>query len=240
MEYEIQKHNIQIPPRPSTQSVADLAAIRKSHGTQLEEYETEIMPQMRDEAKVRDGDPKAKHVAFNNFVLERRGPHDWRDSKNSTRDYPRMAIIAFIEPRLVKAYRKQLLEKSPAAAWIRGELQCVLSRYAKSRQVLKPGAQKFITVRRYNFPDGIKIPRTEIPDVDVPQILSQLADARNVAEDIDSLRATIKKLESLPFAVARPDVSILAQNVKSSIDGFYKVPSTISCFYLTQIKSHRH
>lgn len=229
MEYEIQKHNVHIPARPATQSPSDLMAIRKLHKeARIEEYEAETIPRMREEAKVRDTGPNSKHLSFNNFVLDRRGPHDWRDSRNPSRDYPRMAIIAFIEPRFVKAYRKQLLEKSPAAAWLRSEVQIILSRYTKPRQVLKPGSKKFVTTQRYIFPDGIKnAPTKDCPDVDVNQVLSQLADARNVAEHIESLKSMVKKIEALPYAVARPDVAVLAPNVKSSVDALYQVRPSI-------------
>jgi hypothetical protein len=237
MEYEIQKHNIQIPDRPATQSPADLTAIRKAHqDSRIEEYEAEKIPQMRDEAKVRDTGPKSKRISFNNYILDRRGPHDWRDSRNPSRDYPRMAIISFIEPRLVKGYRKQLLEKSPAAAWLRGDIQSILSSYAKPRQVLKPGAKKYTTTRRYNFPDGLKnLPSKPCPVVDVGQVLLQLADARNVAEHVESLKSMVKKIEALPYAAARPDVTLLAPNVKTNIDGLFKVRRTITLFYRTQI-----
>jgi hypothetical protein len=236
MEYEIQKHNIQIPARPPTQSPADLTAIRKIHqDSRIEEYEGEKIPLMRDEAKVRDT-AKSKRLAFNNFILDRRGPHDWRDSRNASRDFPRMAIISFIEPRFVKTYRKQLLEKSPAAAWLRGEIQVILSTYAKPRQVLKPGTKKYSTTRRYNFPDGLKnVTPQSCPVVDVSQVLSQLADARNVAEHVESLKSMVKKIEALPYAAARPDVTLLAPNVKTNIDGLFKVRRTITLFYRTQI-----
>jgi hypothetical protein len=223
MECDIQKYNIRIPARPSTQSAADLATLRATYADQnITEFEREKIPRMREAAKARQSTASSKQT-FNNYILDRRGPHDWRESRNATRDFPQVAIIAFIEPRFVNKYRKDLLEKSSAARFLRSAARDLLSQYAKPRQIIKASTKKTATVHRYDFPDAIKTTAIDIPDVDVNNILWELSDACTIAEHLDLLKGEIKKLESLPFALARSDVSLIAPNVKERIDDVHKV-----------------
>jgi hypothetical protein len=223
MECDIQKYNIHIPPRPSTQSAADLAALRVTYADKnIAEYEGETILRMREAAKARHSTAVSKQT-FNNYVLDRRGPHDWRESRNPARDFPRVAIISFVEPRLVNKYRKDLFEKSSAASFLRAAARDLLSHFAKPRQIIKASTKKTATVRRYNYPDAIKTTPVDIPDVDVDNILWELSDSRTIAEHLELLKSAIKKLESLPFALARSDVSLVAPNVKDRIDDVQEV-----------------
>lgn len=218
MECEIQRHNIQIPDRPPTHSLSDLAALREAYaGDDIEAYETDTVLKMREATKGRN----PKLVDFKNYILDRRGPHDWREFKNPARDYPRVALISFVEPLLVKKYRKELLNKSLAAQYLRLGSQQILTRFSKPRQIIK--AKKLAVIRRYDLPDELPLISVDLPEYDVDDLLWELSDARNIAEHLDVLKSTIKKLESLPFAVARPDVSLLNPTIKQKIDNIREV-----------------
>lgn len=218
MECEIQRHNIQIPDRPATQSLSDLSALREAYaGQKIEAYETDTVLKMREATKGRN----PKLVDFKNYILDRRGPHDWRESKNPARDYPRVALISFVEPLLVKKYRKELLNKSYAAKYLRLGAQELLTRFSKPRQIIK--GKKLAIIRRYDLPDELPLSGVNLPEYDIDDLLWELSDARNMAEHLDVLKSTIKKLESLPFAVARPDVSLLNPNIKEKIDSVREV-----------------
>lgn len=234
MECDLQKLNIQIPARPSTQSPADLTAVRDAYASQqIDIYESEKVPKMREAAKGRG----TKNITFNNYILDRRGPHDWRESKNPTRDFPRVALISFVEPHLVRKYRKDLITKSSAAQFLRATSQQLLSRFSKPRQIIKPSTQKLHTIRRYDFPDGLKAAIVELDEVEVDDLLGELADARNIVEHLESLKGTIKKLENLPFAFARPELALIAPRVKEKMDSLCEVRFIthflFSVFYVT-------
>jgi hypothetical protein len=120
IECDIQKLDIQIPARPTSQSPANLVALREAYTKQkIDIYEVDTVAKMCEASKGWG----AKTVTFNNYILDRRGPHDWGDSKNPTQDQPHIALLSFIEPILVKKYRKDLLEKSSAARYLRGSTQ---------------------------------------------------------------------------------------------------------------------
>jgi hypothetical protein len=220
MECDVQKMNIQIPARPASQSPADLVALREAYAKQkIDVYETDTVAKMREASKGRG----VKTVTFNNYILDRRGPHDWRDSKNPTRDHPRIALLSFVEPFLIKKYRNDLLQKSPAARYLRGSAQKLLNRFAKPRQIIKASTKKLQLIRRYEYPDGIKSTTSQIEPVDVDDLLLELSDSRNLVAHLDLLKATIKKLENLPFAFARPDATLLAPDVKEKTDSLCEV-----------------
>ncbi|KAF8220976.1 hypothetical protein L208DRAFT_1382453 [Tricholoma matsutake] len=115
MECDIQKFNIQISACPSSQSPADLMALREAYASeQIDIYKLEKIPKMREAAKGRS----MKNITFNNYILDCCGPHDWHESKNPAQDYPHMALISFIEPLLVKKYCKDLIAKSHSAQFL--------------------------------------------------------------------------------------------------------------------------
>jgi hypothetical protein len=219
MECDIHHYGITIPPRPSTQSVSDLAALRLTYSNKkIESYEAEVLEKMRESTKGRN----PKLTIFNNYILDRRGPHDWRESKNPSRDYPRVAIISFVEPLLVKSYRPDLLEKSSAAQYLLVCVHELLGKFSKARQVIGKN-NRLRTVRRYDFPDGSKPRSVELPPFEVDELLGELADARNVSEHLDLFRSTVKKLESLPFIQARPDLPFIRPTIRKQLDSLYQV-----------------
>lgn len=143
MECDIQKFNIQISACPSSQSPADLMALREAYASeQIDIYKLEKIPKMREAAKGRS----MKNITFNNYILDCCGPHDWHESKNPAQDYPHMALISFIEPLLVKKYCKDLIAKSHSAQFLHVTAQELLSHFVKPRQILKLSMQKFITI----------------------------------------------------------------------------------------------
>lgn len=218
MESDLAEHDIDIPPRPPTSTKADKVALYKPYEPASKEKERNELKEHDKNTDAQMRAPGGKKRVFNNLILDRKGPHDWRDTKNPNRDFPRLIYAAWFEPRLIQTYRANLLEKSSAAAFLRTSLHQLLSSYAKPRQIIKPGSRKFVTVRRYDFVDGIKSPSAPLPEVDVNMILTTLTQSQNLRDQLGSLKALIKKIESAPYALARPDVNILAAHIKSKID----------------------
>jgi cellobiose-specific phosphotransferase system component IIB len=220
MEADLVEFEIKIPSHPTTNSKSDREALLKDYKESKDElvkFEKDLDAKMHDKT--------GKVALFNNIIVDHHGPYDWRKSKNPARDFPRFILAAFVEPRLITAYRPRLIQKSSAAAFLRDSVQKLLSSYAKPCQVIKSGSRKTATVRAYKFPHGIEARPVNIPEVDVNAILTNISDNEHTREQLNTIKALIKKVESLPCAIARPDVPLLAPQIKELIQEL----SDVSC-----------
>jgi hypothetical protein len=172
---------------------------------------------------------KGKGQSTGNWILDRRSHYDWRNPmfKNPARDYVRFAQAAYIEQYLTEKYRSTLLRTSGSAAFLRHEVQKILSSHCKTRNVLLAGSSLGkSSVREYVFPDGLKVEEASKPVVDV-QVLVLNQDSENeVVKARKLLEGFMKKLETSRIVVARPGSTLIAPDVVIKIRELEEVRKT--------------
>jgi hypothetical protein len=159
---------------------------------------------------------KGKGQSTGNWILDHRSHYDWRNPmfKNPARDYVRFAQAAYIEQYLIEQYRETLFRKSGSAAFLRHEVQKVLSSHCKIRNVLLAGSSLGkSSVREYVFPDGLKVEEASKPVVDLQVLVSNQDREKNVLKARKTLNSFINRLQNSPLVIARPGSTLMAPNV---------------------------
>jgi hypothetical protein len=163
---------------------------------------------------------KGKGQSTGNWILDRRSHYDWHNPtfKNPSRDYVRFAQAAYIEQYLTEKYRKRMLQHCPSAAFLRNEVQKLLSSHCKLRNVLVPGSSTATaSVREYTFPDGLKVEEVAKPMVDVQLLVSNQDSEKKLEKGRKLLETFLKRIENSPIVIARPGSTLIHPDVAERI-----------------------
>lgn len=216
MKFQADLATFKIPHRPLLHAEQTTSALEKKY-PDLKEWVQAKIKIMK--AK------KAPGESTGNWILDRRSHYDWHSSmfKNASRDYIRFAQVAYIEDIITAKYRKKMFTKIQSASFIRQELQVLLASHSKPKRVLAGTSQATKIVKEYVFPDGIKITKVEKMAVDVSDLLSTQDSDSVLKKHRQGLVDLVKRIENAPFAVARPDSTLIAQNVSVHLEALKEV-----------------
>jgi hypothetical protein len=157
----------------------------------------------------------------------------WSDintSKNFKRDAGVIPWCGCLEVYATKFYREKLLATSKAGAWLRQELDDLLSKHAKlgsHLMKLDDGELGSVMVNEWSFPDGIKTPHvgttSPLAQNTVAHVLTKKAVSSVVEEAKESLQKMIERLESMSTAKVDPSKNSpihdgVAEQITSLVD----------------------
>ncbi|KAF8872026.1 hypothetical protein BD779DRAFT_1679979 [Infundibulicybe gibba] len=120
-----------------------------------------------------------------------------------TRDFERYALAAYLEDMIVDEYRSLLLEKSSSAAFLRGELKRILTKFSKVQDRVDSSGSLTKT-NEYFFPDGITHVQTALPTFTTEAASDNQQRARDRELSMTGLASFLKKFATKPWLVARP------------------------------------
>jgi hypothetical protein len=195
---------------------ADILALRKL-GADLPKWLTKAVTptEFRDSADdLYDRMGKAKkgktELFTHNYPVARTSWR-WQESKNFTRDVPVIVYSGYLEYFAIKHYRKQLLVKSDAGAWLRGELNDELAKHGRSTSNIakdQDGLIQSVIVNEWSYPDGIATRNVDaksvLASIVVTDVLATKARSSVIEDTKESIQKVIQRLESMAIARVNP------------------------------------
>ena len=222
-------NNVLIPDRPTKATAYSEAEMLPTYPHSIRDIHAMIK-------SMKDFRTSKTAVTCNYWTLDAPTHFDWKTQpkdkiKNAPRDFRKWAAAAYIEERIVKKYRKQLLLKSKAASFLRNAISTTFLPFIKLKKIIVPGTKTTQTVLEYRFADGMKAdPDISKADFDVNEIMSKsnqvvyINAARTVLE---SLHRTVKNNK---FAKRTPRSTEIASDVAICVKALQRVKSTLlSC-----------
>ena len=172
-----------------------------------------------------------KQGVMNNWVLNFPMHYDWCNPKlrNTARDYGRWAMVAFIEPEIIKLYCKQLLEKSVATWFLCCKARATLSKYTcPENHITNPSS--FAATQEYLYLDCIETQLVQVPehfDIMVDDFIAHQDQIKKKQEMVIKLQGLVKNLAKLKRIHARPDTTEARPAIASVLEDFVMV----GCFH---------
>jgi hypothetical protein len=175
---------------------------------------------------------KVGYIDLENFCLEATS-WNWKNTKNKTRDWSLLSMMAVAEKHLVTFYRQKLLTNSIAGQQLRQGISSLLTNYAKTRAKIVAGTSGEMesrNVTEYRFADGIKLKQMTSTagqkKFDITKLVQKQVDSKRKAEAEKQVQVIVNKIERLPFAKANLDPkSLVAFGVSLDLTELIKVSS---------------
>lgn len=149
-------------------------------------------------------------LTTNHWTLDATSHFDWKvvnsdKNKNSVRDFRKWAVAAYIEERLVLAYRKKLIDKSAAASYLRNTLVSTFAPFVRPSNVIDEASGKKKLIAEYRFPDKLKSnPDVSMDELDIDDVIARNGEVIYIKTARAAINAVQNSIRNLKYAKRTP------------------------------------